>query len=110
MPATGRDGLLANEIEVYSVGTRGVPRVDLRRAVMPAISDDPRSATGRGALKIYSVSQEDTGPPSFTFYVNRADMIHFSYQRYLENTLRDAYGFKGSPLRIRFRGRRDSVR
>lgn len=108
--ATGIDSLLATAIEVYSDWTKGVPRYDLRRTVMNAISDHPPSATGRGALKIYSVSQEDTGPPSFTFYVNRADMIHFSYQRYLENTLRDAYGFKGSPLRIRFRGRRDSVR
>jgi GTP-binding protein len=66
----------------------------------------PPATAGRHAVKVYGVSQDQTGPPSFTFYVNRADMVHFSYQRYLENTLRRAYGFQGTPLRVRFKGGR----
>ena len=104
---TGIDGLLQTAQAVYEDWTKGVPRYDLRRTVMSAIADHPPATAGRHALKIYSVAQDQTGPPSFTFYVNRSDMVHFSYQRYLENALRKAYEFKGSPLKMRFRGRRD---
>jgi GTP-binding protein len=51
------------------------------------------------------VTQDRSQPPSFTFYVNSSDMVHFSYRRYLENALRSAYGFEGAPLRMRFKSR-----
>ncbi len=72
---------------------------------MAAIAEHPPSMSGRHSLKIYSVAQDQTGPPSFTFYVNRSDMVHFTYRRYLENAIRRAYEFKGSPLKMRFKGR-----
>ena len=72
---------------------------------MNAVADHPPSPTGRRSLKIYGVAQDKKGPPSFTFYVNNSEFAHFSYRRYLENTIRNAYGFSGSPLRIRFKGR-----
>ena len=91
--------------EVYGEWSKGVPRYDLRRRIMTAVANHPPSLSGRHSLKIYSVSQDATSPPSFTFYVNRSDLVHFSYVRYLENSIRDAYEFRGSPLRIRFKGR-----
>ncbi len=97
--------LLNTSLDVQREWTKGVPRYDLRRTVMTAVSEHPPSMSGRHSLKIYSVAQDRTGPPSFTFYVNRADMVHFSYRRYLENALRRAYEFRGSPLKIRFKGR-----
>ena len=97
--------LLDTARNVYHEWTKGVPRYDLRRTVMNAVADHPPATSGRRSLKIYSVTQDNTGPPSFTFYVNRSDMVHFSYRRYLENTLREAYEFTGSPLRMRFKGR-----
>ena len=84
---------------------KDLPRYDLRRTVLNAVAAHPPALSGRSAAKIYSVAQDATGPPSFTFYVNRADMVHFGYQRYLENAIRDAYGFEGSPLRMRFKRR-----
>ena len=105
---TGISDLLTNSRQVFDEWNKGVPRYDLRRTVLNAVGKHPPATTGRGALKIYGVAQDQTGPPSFTFYVNRANMVHFSYQRYLENALRAAYGFEGSPLRIRFKGRGDS--
>ena len=101
----GIDGLLDTAQAVHREWTKGVPRYDLRRTVMTAIAEHPPSMSGRHSLKIYSVAQDQTGPPSFTFYVNRSDMVHFSYRRYLENALRRAYEFKGSPLKMRFKGR-----
>jgi GTP-binding protein len=105
LTGSGVGGLLDTVQSVYDEWTKGVPRYDLRRTVMNAVADNPPSPSGRRSLKIYSVAQDGTGPPSFTFYVNRSDMVHFSYRRYLENSLRATYDFKGSPLRMRFKGR-----
>ena len=104
---SGIPDLLATAVTVSHEWQKGVPRYDLRRTILNAVAAHPPATVGKHAANIYSVSQDGVGPPSFTFYVNHAEMVHFSYQRFLENTLRDAYGFEGSPLKIRFRGRRD---
>ncbi len=105
LTGSGMDKLIDTARTVFVEWSKGLPRYDLSRTIMNAIAKHPPSTTGRRALKIYSVAQDRTGPPSFTFYVNRSDMVHFGYRRYLENTLRDTYGFKGSPLKMRFKGR-----
>ena len=102
---SGIAALLDTARQVYQEWTKGVPRYDLRRRVMSAVAEHPPALSGRRSLKIYSVAQDATGPPSFTFYVNHSDMVHFSYRRYLENAIRAAYEFRGSPLRMRFKGR-----
>ncbi len=56
-------------------------------------------------LKIYYVTQASTKPPAFVFFVNRADLFHFSYQRYLENQIRETFGLEGTPIRIIVRER-----
>jgi GTP-binding protein len=104
--STGLEELLATSVDVYNEWTKGIPRNDLRRTLMSAIAEHPPTGIKGRTLKIYSVSQEEVAPPSFTFFVNRADSIHFSYERFLENRLRRAYDFRGSPLRMRFKGRR----
>jgi len=65
------------------------------------------------ALRIYSAQQVAVSPPSIAVRVNLPDAIHFSYQRYLLNSLRRAFGFKGSPIRLLLRkggGRRPASR
>ena len=56
-------------------------------------------------LKIYYLTQASTQPPTFVFFVNRADLFHFSYQRYLENQLRETFGMMGTPVRFIIRER-----
>ncbi len=107
LQGTGIEKLLETALEVRREWARTVPRYDLRRVVMDAVAEHPPVSTGKRHLRIYSVSQDEAGPPTFTFYVNHSDMVHFSYQRYLENRLRQAYGFKGSPLKFRFKARRE---
>ena len=102
---TGLDAMMDTVESVSEQWRKDLPRYDLRRTVLNAVAAHPPALSGRSAAKIYSVAQDATGPPSFTFYVNRADMVHFGYQRYLENAIRDAYGFEGSPLRMRFKRR-----
>ncbi len=65
----------------------------------------PPSDKGR-RLKIYYMTQVSVAPPTFVFFCNSIELFHFSYQRYLENCLRQTFGFKGTPIRIvvRMRG------
>ncbi len=105
---TGLDGLLDTAAAVYDEWNKSVPRYSLSRTVTDAVAEHPPSSAGRRSLKIYGVAQDQTSPPTFTFYVNHSDMVHYAYRRYLENRLRAAYDFRGSPLRMRFKGRGES--
>lgn len=69
----------------------------------------PPSDKGR-RLKIYYMTQASTKPPTFVLFVNRADLFHFSYQRYIENQIRTTFGLEGTPVRfvIRERNRNDA--
>ncbi len=58
-------------------------------------------------LRIYYMTQVSTKPPTFVFFVNRADLFHFSYQRYLENQLRETFGLEGTPVRFIIREKGD---
>jgi GTP-binding protein len=59
-------------------------------------------------LKVKYGSQVRVKPPTIVLFVNRTDLLHFSYKRYLENKLREAFGFVGSPLRMEVRSTRDT--
>lgn len=58
-------------------------------------------------LKIYYMTQVSTNPPTFVFFVNNAELFHFSYQRYLENRLRETFDFTGTPIRFIIREKTD---
>lgn len=64
----------------------------------------PPSDKGR-RLKIYYMTQPSTRPPTFVVFVNRADLFHFSYQRYIENQIRQTFGLTGTPVRFIVRER-----
>ena len=67
----------------------------------------PPTDKGR-ALKLYYMTQTGTKPPTFVIFCNRSDLFHFSYQRYIENCLRDTYGFEGTPIKIIVKQKGDS--
>src|SRR3990172_3324503 len=71
------------------------------------IAHSPPSQHGK-RLKILYVTQADVNPPTFVFFANDAKLVHFSYQRYLENKLRQSFGFAGTPLRLIFKTRGES--
>lgn len=68
----------------------------------------PPSDKGR-RLKIYYMTQPSTKPPTFVFFCNNAELFHFSYQRYLENRIRENFGLEGTPIRIVVRERGEKV-
>ena len=67
----------------------------------------PPSDKGK-RLKIYYMTQSSVAPPTFVFFCNNAELFHFSYQRYLENCIRETFGFRGTPIRIVVKQRGDS--
>ncbi|WP_291958202.1 ribosome biogenesis GTPase Der [Mahella sp.] len=81
----------------------GVLNDVIREAI--AISAPP-SGKGR-SLKIYYATQVAVRPPTFVFFVNDTELMHFSYERYLENYLRRNFGFEGTPIRIAVRARKE---
>ncbi|MBQ3040800.1 MAG: ribosome biogenesis GTPase Der [Clostridia bacterium] len=66
----------------------------------------PPSDKGR-RLKVYYMTQTSVAPPTFVLFCNSAVLFHFSYQRYIENCLRDTFGFKGTPIKLVIRQRGD---
>jgi GTP-binding protein len=81
----------------------------LNEVVRRAVDTHPLSERGR-TLKIYYTAQTGTAPPRFTCFCNDPRMVHFSYVRYLNNTLRANFGFEGTPIRIEFRSRSEASR
>ena len=57
-------------------------------------------------LKIYYATQTGVKPPTFVLFVNSRELFHFSYQRYMENQLRETFGFRGTPIKLIIRERR----
>jgi GTP-binding protein len=82
-----------------------IPTAELNRVVQEAVARHaPPSKAGK-RLKFYYATQAAVDPPTFVFFVNDPRLVHFSYERYLENRLREHYGFLGTPLRLSFRKR-----
>jgi GTP-binding protein len=81
-----------------------IPTAKLNELVRAAVAAHPLLEKGR-ALKVYYVTQAELAPPTFVFFVNDPDILHFSYERYLENRIRAEYPFTGTPIRLVFRGR-----
>jgi GTPase len=102
------DRVLPMALQVWAERQTRVPTAELNRLVREAtLQHAPPSKAGR-RLKFLYASQVRTDPPTFLFHVNDSDLVHFSYERYLENQLREKYGFLGTPLRFSFRNRNDS--
>ena len=87
---------------VAAQARRRVPAAEVTAVLQQALDRRPVSLHGV-PLAIQSASQVSTSPPTFAVRVNRPDEIHFSYERYLAKSLRFAFGFEGSPLRLSFR-------
>lgn len=79
----------------------------LNQLVMDAVSINPPPSHKGKQLKIYFMTQADIKPPKFLVFVNDPELMHFSYLRFLENKLRESFGFEGTPLKLVVRGRKE---
>jgi GTP-binding protein len=93
--------------EVYQQNTSRITTGALNSILAEATSRvQPPTDKGR-RLKIYYMTQASTKPPHFVIFCNDARLFHFSYQRYLENQIREVFGLKGTPVRITIRQKGD---
>jgi len=97
------DQILPTALRVQEERLTRVPTALLNRIVREAVSQHAPTSKGSKQLKILYASQVRTDPPTFLFHVNDPKLVHFSYKRYLENRLREEYGFLGTPVRFSFR-------
>jgi len=93
-------------LQVQAERRRRISTADLNRLLQEAIARHPPKSKAGQLPRFYYVTQPEVDPPTFVFFVNDHQLIHFTYQRYLENRIREAHGFLGTPLQLLFRSRR----
>jgi GTP-binding protein len=97
--------VLETAIDVWGERRKRVSTGELNRIVSAAADRVPPPTTKGRRPRIFYATQVSVAPPTFVFFANDAAAVHFSYRRYLENRLREAFGFDGTPIRLIFRDR-----
>ena len=97
--------LMPEVIRVYSNSMKEIKTSVLNDVIRDAVMlNQPPSYKGK-RLKVYFVNQSGIKPPKFTFSVNSKGLVHFSYERYLENKIRESFDLEGTPIVIQFKNR-----
>jgi len=104
----GVDKIIPQVCQVYRERLKRLPTAAVNSVVQQAVADHTLPRIGSKQLKILYATQAEVNPPTFVFFVNDTKLTHFSYQRYLENKLRQSFGFVGTPLRLVFKTRGES--
>jgi GTP-binding protein len=109
---TGRGvaALLETVIRVREGFGARVPTAELNRFFEQVIATHPPPTMGGRAPRLYFITQAETSPPLFVVMSSAPDAVHFSYQRYVANQIRDRFGFEGVPVRVAYRARRKRER
>ncbi len=97
--------ILETVVNIAEMRFLRVPTSRLNEVVHDAVQRHHPAIIRNKPLKVYYATQTRVNPPTFTFFVNDVQAMHFSYERYLENRLREAFGFKGTGIRLFFRAR-----
>jgi GTPase len=85
-----------------------VPTGELNRFIEKVTTASPPVTAGKRNVRVMYAAQASVAPPTFVLFTNTVTKLHFSYERFLENRLRESYGFFGNPIRIQVRGRADT--
>jgi GTP-binding protein len=101
----GVDEIMPRVSQVHRERLKRLPTAAVNNVVQEAVVAHTRPRDRAKQLKILYATQAEVNPPTFVFFTNDARLVHFSYHRYLENKLRQAFGFAGTPLRLVFKTR-----
>jgi GTP-binding protein len=110
LTASAKTGMRVEKIfpmldEVFEQYDRRVNTGQVNTVLQKALEAHTPPYVGRGRLKFFYASQTSTRPPTFVLFANRPDKVHFSYERYLANTFKEAFGFDKVPVRLIIRPR-----
>ncbi len=102
-PRVGR--VLELAVDIWAERRRRISTGELNRVLMAATERTPPPPVRGRRPKLFYATQAAIAPPTFVFFASDASLVHFSYRRYLENRLRETFGFDGTPIRLVFRDR-----
>jgi len=105
----GVDAVLPAAKRIYEERHRKPSPSALRDMLSEAVISHLPPKKGKRTLRLRRVVQTGVNPPCFVFHVNDPTLVHFSYRRYLENRLRQSFGFEGTPIQLTFKGKREKV-
>jgi GTP-binding protein len=101
----GVDSIMIEVEHIYRERLKRTATAAVNNVIQQAAASHNRPRNRSQQLKIFYATQAETNPPTFVLFTNNAKLINFSYKRYLENQLRRAFGFTGTPLRLIFKTR-----
>ena len=108
-PARPRDASrrprLEAAIDIWGERRKRISTGELNRVITAATDRTPPPPVRGHRPRLFYATQAAVAPPTFVFFASDASLIHFSYRRYLENRLRETFGFDGTPIRLVFRDR-----
>ena len=97
--------VIPTALRVYEARFQRIPTAELNRLLQDAVAHHPPPTRSGQRLKFYYATQVSVDPPRFVFFVNDHRLVHFTYERYLENLMRERYSFEGTPTKLIFRTR-----
>ncbi|HYH91859.1 MAG TPA: ribosome biogenesis GTPase Der [Candidatus Saccharimonadales bacterium] len=97
--------VLEAAVDIWAERRRRIPTGELNRLLITSTERTPPPMVRGRRPKLFYATQAAISPPTFVFFASDASAVHFSYRRYLENRLREAFGFDGTPIRLVFRDR-----
>ena len=101
----GVDKIMPKVCQVYQERLKRLSTATVNNVIQQAVATHNRPQSRGKQMKVFYATQAEVNPPTFVLFANDAKLIHFSYRRYLENKLRQAFGFNGTPLRLIFKTR-----
>jgi GTP-binding protein len=101
----GTDKIIPLASRIYKERHKRIPTGELNSFIQRVAATHAPPRKGAKQLSLFYATQAETNPPTFVFFVNDARLAHFSYKRYLENNLREAFGFDGTPIQLIFKPR-----
>ena len=106
----GVEEVLPAAKRVYEQRLKRISASSLDNFLKEAVAVHPPPKKGKLQLRIFNVKQTGVNPPTFVFAVNHSKLAHFSYQRFMENRLRQTFGFQGTALQLLFKSKGEKKR
>ena len=102
------DRVLPLALEIGQEREKRISTSELNNLLREAVYDHQPTSMHKGAhLRIFYATQPQASPPVFLFFTNDSTQVHWGYGRYLENRIREKYGFTGTPIKVVFRSREE---
>jgi GTP-binding protein len=106
----GVSALLGRVEDAVAEHRKRIGTAELNRFFEDVIEKHPPPTMHHRAIRLYYITQASVGPPTFIIMTNDPNGVHFSYQRYVVNQIRKRFGFQGTPIRVRYRGKKKRER